>query len=93
MAFVRCRKSRGGTPSGERAPLSANRARWRGSLEKYASGGVPPPFISFVARVSAAKPGSGLEIRDVVPDFASLHPGYGSSDPIVMEPVTTAGFI
>jgi hypothetical protein len=28
-----------------------------------------------------------------VPDFASLHPGYGSSDPIVMKPVTTTGFI
>jgi hypothetical protein len=28
-----------------------------------------------------------------IPDFAPLHPGYDSSDPIVMKPVTTAGFI
>jgi hypothetical protein len=27
------------------------------------------------------------------PDFALLNPDYDSSDPIVMEPVTTAGFI
>jgi hypothetical protein len=27
------------------------------------------------------------------PDFAPLNPGYGSSDLIVMKPVTTAGFI
>jgi hypothetical protein len=29
----------------------------------------------------------------MIPDFASLNPGYGSSDPTVMKPVTTTGFI
>jgi hypothetical protein len=27
------------------------------------------------------------------PDFASLHPGYVLEDPIVINPVTTTGFI
>jgi hypothetical protein len=43
--------------------------------------------------LNEVKSGSGLEIRNVVPDFAPLNPGYELSDPIVMKPVTTTGFI
>ena len=45
MAFVRCSKRRGGTPTGERAAISARRAEAR--IVDYASAGVPPPFFLF----------------------------------------------
>ena len=49
MAFVRCSKRRGGTPTGERAAISARRAEAR--IVDYASAGVPPSFflLSFLA--------------------------------------------
>ena len=43
MAFVRCSKRRGGTPTGERAAISARRAEAR--IVDYASAGVPPSFF------------------------------------------------
>jgi len=43
VAFVRCSKRRGGTPTGERAALSARRAEAR--IVDYASAGVPPSFF------------------------------------------------
>ena len=46
MAFVRCSKRRGGTPTGERAAISARRAEAR--IVDYASAGVPPSFFFFV---------------------------------------------
>jgi hypothetical protein len=52
VAFGRCRKCRGGTPSGERATLRARRAP-PGTEVGYASVGVPLPF--FVCRVGRAK--------------------------------------
>ena len=45
MAFVRCSKRRGGTPTGERAAISARRAEAR--IVDYASVGVSPPFFLF----------------------------------------------
>jgi hypothetical protein len=36
--------------------------------------------------------GAALKFELQFPDFALLNPGYGS-DPIVMKPVTTTGFI
>ena len=45
MAFVRCSKRRGGTPTGERAAISARRAEAR--IVDYASAGVPPSFFLF----------------------------------------------
>ena len=45
MAFVRCSKRRGGTPTGERAAISARRAEAR--IVDYASVGVPPSFLLF----------------------------------------------
>jgi hypothetical protein len=46
VAFVRCSKRRGGTPTGERAAISARRAEAR--IVDYASAGVPPSFFFFV---------------------------------------------
>jgi len=43
VAFVRCSKRRGGTPTGERAAISARRAEAR--IVDYASAGVPPSFF------------------------------------------------
>jgi len=43
VAFVRCSKRRGGTPTGERAAISARRAEAR--IVDYASVGVPPSFF------------------------------------------------
>jgi hypothetical protein len=45
VAFVRCSKRRGGTPTGERAAISARRAEAR--IVDYASAGVPPSFFLF----------------------------------------------
>jgi hypothetical protein len=45
VAFVRCSKRRGGTPTGERAAISARRAEAR--IVDYASVGVPPSFFLF----------------------------------------------
>jgi selenocysteine lyase/cysteine desulfurase len=45
VAFVRCSKRRGGTPTGERAAISARRAEAR--IVDYASAGVPPSFLLF----------------------------------------------
>ena len=45
MAFVRCSKRRGGTPTGERAAISARRAEAR--IVDYASVGVSPPFFLY----------------------------------------------
>ena len=47
MAFVRCSKRRGGTPTGERAAISARRAEAR--IVDYASAGVPPSFFLFLS--------------------------------------------
>ena len=47
MAFVRCSKRRGGTPTGERAAISARRAEAR--FVDYASAGVPPSFFLFLS--------------------------------------------
>jgi hypothetical protein len=43
VAFVRRSKRRGGTPTGERAAISARRAEAR--IVDYASAGVSPPFF------------------------------------------------
>jgi hypothetical protein len=43
--------------------------------------------------LNEVKSGSGERAGDLIPDFAPLNPGYKLSDPIVMEPVTTTGFI
>jgi hypothetical protein len=45
VAFVRCSKRRGGTPTGERAAISVRRAEAR--IVDYASAGVPPSFFLF----------------------------------------------
>jgi hypothetical protein len=47
VAFVRCSKRRGGTPTGERAAISARRAEAR--IVDYASAGVPPSSFFFLA--------------------------------------------
>jgi hypothetical protein len=47
VAFVRCSKRRGGTPTGERAAISARRAEAR--IVDYASAGVPPSFFLFLS--------------------------------------------
>jgi hypothetical protein len=51
VAFVRCSKRRGGTPTGERAALSARRAEAR--IVDYASVGVPPSFFLFCLALRA----------------------------------------
>ena len=51
MAFVRCSKRRGGTPTGERAAISARRAEAR--IVDYASAGVPPSFFLFCLALRA----------------------------------------
>jgi hypothetical protein len=43
--------------------------------------------------LNEVKSGGGLEIRNVVPGFRFAYPGYELSDPILMKPGTTAGFI
>jgi hypothetical protein len=52
-----------------------------------------PAFrLLFICSPGGAKrnPGAALKSAMLFPDFASLHPGYDSSDPIAMKPVTTA---
>ena len=98
-------KSRGGTPEGERVPLDASRTRQMvcadcanlsamvrrfGEIRAFRRSA---SFISLYPGLSETKPGSGERAGVLIPDFASLNPGYDSSDPIVMKPVTTAGFI
>jgi hypothetical protein len=61
VAFVRCSKRRGGTPTGERAAISARRAEAR--IVDYASAGVPPSFFLFSFFLGFA----GLD-RDERPD-------------------------
>jgi hypothetical protein len=67
VAFVRCSKRRGGTPTGERAAISARRAEAR--IVDYASAGVPPSFFLF--SVLALRAWIGMKGR--TPPPASLH--------------------
>jgi hypothetical protein len=87
-------KNRGGTPEVVRVPKGRvpqpARLRWlRNSILRRSAS-----FISFfVAGWNEVKSGSGIEAFRSSPDYASLHPGYVSSDLIVMKPVTTTGFV
>ena len=65
---------------------------WRGELTRPFLG-VPLPLFLRSPGEAKRNPGGASELEMMIPDFAPLNPGYGSSDPIVTEPVTTAGFI
>src|SRR5580693_7609225 len=65
---------------------------WRGELTRPFLG-VPLPLFLRSPGGAKRNPGGAVKSATSFPDFASLHPGYGSSDPIVMKPVTTTGFI
>ena len=72
MAFVRCSKRRGGTPTGERAAISARRAEAR--IVDYASVGVSPPFFLscfFLVSFLALRARMGMKGR--TPPPASLN--------------------
>jgi hypothetical protein len=65
------------------------RASPQGEAGRPASVGVLLPFILsvrsfFVARMSEAKSGSGIEGREIVPGYRFAHPGYSAPFPIVM---------
>jgi hypothetical protein len=71
-------ESRGGTPTGVRAPLSASRTSRVRRFES-APAGVPLPFLfvrRLVARVKRSEIRSGLKTSLPFLDFAPLHPGY-----------------
>src|SRR5580700_7538046 len=65
---------------------------WRGELTGPFLG-VPLPLFLRSPGGAKRNPGKTFRISRPLPDFTSFNPGYGSSDPIVMNSVTITGFI
>jgi hypothetical protein len=62
--LVRGRKCRGGTPSGERAAISASRARMARTIGRHAPGGVLLPFILCSLDEAQRNPGAAFKLID-----------------------------